>query len=215
MITIEEKLEQMRKFIEDNSEKKVSELVNSKEKEINEFLNSEKTNLDDIYAKKLKRYKERVILKNSEKLSSEANDLKKDYLKLKNGLQDKLTMLTRKKCEDFAQSEEYVDAISKIFENTILKTDYFNANNIISIHIVNVKYDEVKSCFEDILKKNNFKNYTFEVASEKAIGGFIIFVPEMKIKIDKTILSSLEENYDYIGMKFNNYIAEGGEDNER
>ena len=80
-----------------------------------------------------------------------------------------------------------------------------------TIYICPSNFDEVKRQFQELLTERGYKHVQFKEGEIREIGGFILEVLEDDIRINKTIIRTMDNMREPIGQYLSNYVREGTE----
>jgi len=209
MITLEEKLSQFEELINTKVDRENKLKLEEKQQEISAFLNNEKFMIEDNAKRTAKLSMDRINRNKQEVISKVIQEEKRDILKLSEGFIKTLTLKIEDKCREFTLGEEYPKFITKILMNTLLNESVPKENHV-KIILASANFNEAKAKMTDDLKVNGYIAYEILEGDINYLGGFVIEVPQMNLRITKTLENAISNKRDDIGQFMQNYVRDGG-----
>lgn len=209
MITLEEKLSQFEELINTKLERENKLKLEEKQQEINEFLNDEKAVMDESARRNAKLSMDRINRQKQESISMVMQEEKREILKLSEGFIKSLTLKIEDKCREFSLGEKYPEFITQILLKTLSK-EAVSKEKHIKIRLASANFNETKKVMEETLVAQGYGDYEISEGDSNYLGGFIVEIQEMNLRINKTLENAIRNKRDDIGQFMQNYVRDGG-----
>ena len=209
MITLEEKLSQFEELINSKVEKENSHRLEEKQQEISSFLSSQKAAFEDSALRTAKLSRDRIDRQKQEKISTAVQAEKRELLKLSEGFIKTLTLKIEDKCREFALGSEYPGFITQILIRTLEREGVSKDTKLVMI-LAPENYNEASRMISAELEKRGFTKYEITEGDISLLGGFILEIPELSLRITRTLENSINMKRDDIGQFIQNYVRDGG-----
>lgn len=209
MITLEEKLDQFEKLINQKIDRENHLKLEEKQQEVNEFLNKERNLLEESAKKTVKLSTDRIDRQKQEKISTAKQEEKREILKMTEGFVKTLTSKLEDKCSEFALGDTYPGFISDVLINLVKKENISTEYKLI-VSLAPANFDNTKYLIGKKLKASNYNNFEINEGDAEYMGGFVIEIEELSLRITKTLQNSVNQKREDIGQFMQNYVREGG-----
>lgn len=209
MITLEEKLSQFEELINVKVDRENKLKLEEKQQEINAFLNNEKTTIEENSKRTVKLSIDRINRQKQEKISTVMQEEKREILILSENFIKTLTLKIEDKCREFTLGEKYPKFIANILLN-VLSKESVSKENQIKIILASANFNETRKEMTEALSSNGYLNYEISEGDSNYLGGFIIEVPQMNLRVTKTLENAINSKRDDIGQFMQNYVRDGG-----
>lgn len=206
MVTIEQKLAEFQKIIEEKVDSENKALIEAKKSEVNESMAKVEKEFAEQYERNKKMSFERLEKQKQEKLSALIQTQRREQLKSLEGFLQKIVNDVEEKFKTFVISEEYPEFAKNLLQST-LKNIKAAENDTILVRIPPQNYEKTKAKLMEVLE--SYGNARVIEGDINFIGGFVIELPEKSTRINKTIQLSIEERKDDIGQYIQSYIQGG------
>ena len=208
MVTLEQKLSEFQKIIEEKVDNENKLLIEAKKAEIEEYLAKAEKELSEQYERNRRLGLERIEKQKQEKISALMQGQRRDQLKLMEDFLQKITTNIEERFRDFVLSEEYPQYAARLLALTLQKSSIETQDQII-IKIPPQNFDRSREKMQEYLKAHGYDKAEILEGDIDYVGGFIIELPEKNMRINKTISMSIEEKRDNIGQYIQSYIQGG------
>ena len=208
MVTLEQKLSEFQKIIEEKVDNENKLLIEAKKAEIDEYLAKAEKELSEQYERNRRLGLERIEKQKQEKISALMQGQRRDQLKLMEDFLQKITTNIEERFRDFVLSEEYPQYVAKLLALTLQKSSIETQDQII-IKIPPQNFDLSRGKMQEYLKAHAYDKAEILEGDIDYVGGFVIELPEKNMRINKTISMSIEEKRDNIGQYIQSYIQGG------
>lgn len=209
MITLEEKLDQFEKLINQKIDRENRLKLEEKQQELADFLNKEKSQLEESAKKTVKLSTDRIDRQRQEKISTAKQEEKREILKLTEGFVKTLELRLEDRCREFALGDTYPGFISDVLISLVKKENISTEYKLI-ISLAPANFDNTKYLMEKKLKASNYNNFEINEGDAEYMGGFVIEIEELSLRITKTLQNSVSQKREDIGQFMQNYVREGG-----
>lgn len=209
MITLEEKLSQFEELINTKVDRENKLKLEEKQQEISAFLNNEKSMIEDNAKRSAKLSMDRINRNKQEIISTVIQEEKRDILKLSEGFIKTLTLKIEDKCREFTLGEAYPKFITQILMKTLLNESVPKENHV-KIILASANFNETKGKMTEDLKSNGYMDCEIIEGDINYLGGFVIEIPQMNLRITKTLENAISNKRDDIGQFMQNYVRDGG-----
>lgn len=209
MVTLEQKLSEFQKIIEEKVDDQNNLLIEEKKAEIEEYLAKVEKELVEQYERNKRQGMERIDKQKQEKISSLVQKERRNQLKLMEDFLQKIKEDIEDRFRDFVLGDDYPAYVAKLLEVTLEKAAVVPEDEIF-IRISPQNFDRTAQGIRSMLDSKSFKKYTIEEGEIDYIGGFILEIPGKNLRINKTISMSIDEKRDDIGQYIQSYIQGGG-----
>ncbi len=208
MVTIEQKLSLFSKLLQRSMSEKFDEEMRqlrkdyeAKAKENEEIVKKE---ADEI----LKRARKKADAEKLEMVSKMKYGLKREYIDVKEKYFTLFMQHLTDKIEKFIETDEYPEylmrLISKLMEEKITDS--------IVLYMTKRDLDKYTEAIKQRLSEAGIFDFSFKIADDKIIGGYVAEDTLNKIRIDCTIQSILDDNTPYIMQTLFKAIEAGEND---
>lgn len=208
MVTIEQKLAEFQKIIDDKVERENSQLLETKTAEIEEYLSKLQQETTDQFRKNQKLALDRIDRQKQEQLSALIQSEKREQLKL---MEDFLSQLTKKiqdKCKAFVLSQEYPGFVRELIVKTLEKEGVDKSEKL-EISLAPQNFENAKAEMIKGLQEAMYQTYEITEGDIDAVGGFVVDIPNQGLRVNKTLRDSIEEKQDEVGQYIQSYIQGG------
>lgn len=209
MITLEEKLTQFEKLINEKIDRENKLKLEEKKQELTDFLNKEKGALEEGSKKTIKLSTDRIDRQKQERVSTAKQEEKRELLKMTEGFVKTLTLKLEDRCREFALGDTYPGFISDVLI-ALLKREEIPSEAKIRLNLAPANFDNTKYLMEKKLKSLAYNNFEINEGEADYIGGFVIEIEELNLRITKTLQNSIIQKREDIGQFMQNYVREGG-----
>ena len=209
MITLEEKLTQFEKMINEKIDRENRLKLEEKQQELNDFLNKEKSQLEESAKKSVKLSTDRIDRQKQEKISTAKQEEKREILKLTEGFVKSLELKLEDRCREFALGDTYPGLISDVLIK-LIKKENISTESKLKISLAPANFDNTKYLMEKKLKALECNDFEINEGDAEFIGGFVIEIQELSLRITKTLQNSIIQKREDIGQFMQNYVREGG-----
>lgn len=192
MITVEDKIKIFSKYVLEKelqlSKKEIKELEEKNEERLQECTFEIEKKRDSIVSKS----NSKIEIESNKILSKSNTEARNKILKTRNNLLDSLMSELESKIKGLTNSDDYYKYFEKLM-NTY--KEYFVKEGII-VHL----FDSDKNIYiKEFIKCN--ENIKFNTLSQDYLGGFIIELDKMNIRLDLTLKSKLDNYKKDIGIR--------------
>ncbi|MGB5822567.1 MAG: hypothetical protein WBH44_00705, partial [Proteocatella sp.] len=80
----------------------------------------------------------------------------------------------------------------------------------IKIRLASANFNETKKVMEETLIAQGYAAYEISEGDVNYLGGFVIEVPQMNLRVTKTLENAISNKRDDIGQFMQNYVRDGG-----
>lgn len=207
MITIEDKVEEFARRVEETMKQREEEALGKKRRELNEKLLQKEALYEQEIMKKREK-KIQTVEKNARQRVSEATQSEhRLYLERKTeGLQELRVQIDRA-LKDYCDTPEYVDACLKKFETALLQRN-IRPEETVRVGVAPAQHQAVREGMTRILKERAFRDYTITVEDAALIGGFIMNLPQSHVRVNESFQNLLVQHGDPVGRIYERYLSE-------
>lgn len=209
MITLEEKLTQFEKLINEKIDRENRLKLEEKQQELTDFLNKEKSQLEESAKRTVKLSTDRIDRQKQERISTANQEEKREILKLTEGFVKTLELKLEDRCKEFALGDTYPGFISDVLIN-LLKKENIPSESKLKLSLAPANFDNTKYLMEKKLKAIEYNNFEIKEGDAEYIGGFVIEIEKLSLRITKTLQNSIIQKREDIGQFMQNYVREGG-----
>lgn len=202
MVGIEEKLNFFSKIIQENIEKDKEKTLELFKKKSETLLNEEKARLDAKEKSILDDAKSKAENKYKELIAKEDLAMKELLLTKKNNFINEILDVTKNKLIDFSKSKNYKKFLLSNLENTFSKLN--EGDYVIYLSPKDIK--GFKNDINEVVTKFNGISVELKELTHNIIGGSIIESSDGKFRFNNTLLSKLEQQKEFIGLKITNEL---------
>ena len=184
-------------------EQEISEELAEKQAEVQAFLEEEKSRIESALDREKRSALRRVDRQKLERISTIKQEEKRNYLRKNELFIQDLIQKVEEKSRDFVLTPDYPPFIARVLGQTLAKNE-IALDRQVTIYIC-------PSNFDELLTERGYKHVQFKEGEIREIGGFILEVLEDDIRINKTIIRTMDNMREPIGQYLSNYVREGTE----
>lgn len=207
MVTIEQKLSEFQKIIDDKVDSENGLLIEAKNREIEESMAKIEKEFIDQYERNRRQSFERLDKQKQEKISALIQGERRNQLYLIESFLKKTISKIEGKFQDFVASEGYPEFVEKTLANT-LKNAAASSDETIIVKIPPQNFEKTKGKIQEKLQ-GHYTSLSIAEGEVDYMGGFILEFPEKNTRINKTIQEAIEARRDDIGQYIQSYIQGG------
>lgn len=207
MVTIEQKLSEFQKIIEDKVDNENQLLIDAKNREIEESMAKVEKEFVDQYERNRKLSLERLEKQKQEKISALIQGERRNQLNLIESFLKKIVADIEAKFQDFVASAEYPAFAAGLLMST-LKNANAKSDERILIKIPPQNFEKTKAKMQEAVQEQYAKVSIVE-GDVDYMGGFVAEFPDKNTRINKTIQLAIEERRDDMGQYVQSYIQGG------
>lgn len=196
MITVEEKLELLKKLVYDEEEEKYIATIKEIDQKNNHIIEAKKEELNKRKTELINKERLLATVQHNETISKKSQEFNEKLLSKRQVILNDFLESLEKKAKEFSSSNLYRDYICTMLTK-ILKE--LNENEIIVTLNEEDKY-KLSDCILEIGEVNN-KKVSIEIAKIDIIGGFILSNKDRTYSYDNSFRSIIEENRYEIGKE--------------
>ncbi len=209
MVTIEQKLTLFSKLLNQDIKEEMDKKFNALEGEYQRRIAENKFLVDKEAAEIIEQARRRAELKKVELISKGKLANKKEMTLVKEELIARFMTALENKIKDFTKTEEYKLYLSKKFQE--LKS-LKGSKNHLEVYLTPSDYEMHQNFIKEGLVKIGLKEdkLSFNLFDQDMLGGFIIEDPVLRIRIDESIRTLIQDKTDEMIEKISLAIGEVG-----
>lgn len=209
MVTIEQKLTLFSKLLNQDIKEEMDKKFNALEGEYQRRIAENKFLVDKEAAEIIEQARRRAELKKVELISKGKLANKKEMMLVKEELIARFMTALENKIKDFTKTEEYKLYLSKKFQE--LKS-LKGSKNHLEVYLMPSDYEMHQNFIKEGLVKIGLKEdkLSFNLSDQDMLGGFIIEDPVLRIRIDESIRTLIQDKKDEMIEKISLAIGEVG-----
>lgn len=209
MVTIEQKLTLFSKLLNQDIKEEMDKKFNALEEEYQRRIAENKFLVDKEVAEIIEQARRRAELKKVELISKGKLASKKEMMLVKEELIARFMTALENKIKDFTKTEEYKLYLSTKFQE--LKS-LKGSKNHLEVYLTPSDYEMHQNFIKEGLVKIGLKEdkLSFNLSDQDMLGGFIIEDPVLRIRIDESIRTLIQDKKDEMIEKISLAIGEVG-----
>ena len=209
MVTIEQKLTLFSKLLNQDIKEEMDKKFNALEEEYQRRIAENKFLVDKEAAEIIEQARRRAELKRVELISKGKLASKKEMMLVKEELIARFMTALENKIKDFTKTEEYKLYLSKKFQE--LKS-LKGSKNHLEVYLMSSDYEMHQNFIKEGLVKIGLKEdkLSFNLSDQDMLGGFIIEDPVLRIRIDESIRTLIQDKKDEMIEKISLAMGEVG-----
>ena len=203
MTTIEDKLGLFSKMIYDKVNEEKKERLEEFNLEAQKRINAEQEKIEELTRKLKLEVLKKANIKANEIVAKERLNKQREVLLLKDHLISDAQESVHEKLVDFVNGKEYKAYFIRTLQKTLEEIDKGNYYII----VLKRDYERFQSEIEAMAYEQSNRNIKLTVSEEDFIGGVMLKDFQGTFKIDNSILSSLQESKEIIGVRVMEVLA--------
>lgn len=209
MVTIEQKLTLFSKLLNQDIKEEIDKKLNALEEEYEKRIAENKFRVDKEAVEIIEQARRRAEIKKVELISKGKLASKKEMMLMKEELIERFMTTLENKIKDFTKTEDYKLYLSKKFQE--LK-GLEGGTNHLEVYLMPSDYEMHQSFIKEGLVKIGLKEeqLSFNLSDQDMLGGLIIEDPVLKIRIDESIRTLIQDKKDELIEKISLAIGEVG-----
>ena len=203
MTTIEDKLGLFSKIIYDKVNEEKKERLEEFNLEAQKRINVEQERIEELTRKLKLEVLKKANIKANEIVAKERLNKQREVLLLKDHLISDALESVHEKLVNFVNGEEYKAYFIRTLQKTLEEIDKGNYYII----VLKRDYERFQSEIEAMAYEHSNRNIKLNISEEDFIGGVMLKDFQGTFKIDNSILSSLQESKEIIGVRVMEVLA--------